>query len=921
MRRLCPASSMWILAALAALCGSAHAQGAAPGTPAGTNLILYVAPGGNDAWSGRREAPTPDGTDGPLATLTGARDAVRALRTDGALPGPVVVRIREGVYHVTGAVTFLPEDSGTAETPVSYEAYPGESPVIHGGRAIGGWRDEGRFWTADLPEARDGAWDFGAFWVNGARCTPARTPNATHPNGDYPEESDYFYTVGTVQEPDPAGGDPKLSRTRFVYNPEELKAWPTLKDAVVVVFHSWATSLHRVAGLDEANSVIEFTGPARWPFGYWQRSGQRYYVEHLFEGLDAPGEWYLNRAEGKLHYIPRPGEDMTTADAVAPVARQLLVLQGAPADGRFIEHLTFRGLRFRYSEFPIAPQGHSDAQAAFSVPAALEAVGARHCVFERCEVAHVGTYGVWFRAGCHDNRLVRSELRDLGAGGVRIGEGADPESEDTAALRNVVDNCFIHDAGRIFREAVGVWIGKSSHNTISHNEICDIRYSGLSIGWSWGFAPSSANHNIVEYNYVHNIGKGQLSDMGVIYTLGVSPGTVIRNNVFHDSISYPLVSGGWGIYFDEGSTDILAENNLVYNTLTGGLHQHYGKENRVVNNIFAYSHRGQLIRSREEDHVSFIFERNIVLFNNGQLLGSRWENDNFRMADNVYWDTTGEEPEFAGATFEEWRAKGHDANSIVADPLFVDAESGDFRLKPDSPALALGFKPFDTSDVGLYGDAEWVNKPRQISRPRFSPPPLPEPYQFSDGFEDTPVGANAARAQTLGEEGAASIRVTADTAATGERSLKFTDAPGLAHAFCPYLVYAPRQRRGLAVARFALRLEPGAVMYHEWRDNHNPYRVGPSIWLHADGRLTSSGRELMSVPGAQWIRFEIACALGAAADGTYTLTVTLPDAEPRRFEGLPVGNPRFRALDWFGFVSNADAATVFYLDDVSLEMR
>ena len=194
-------------------------------------------------------------------------------------------------------------------------------------------------------------------------------------------------------------------------------------------------------------------------------------------------------------------------------------------------------------------------------------------------------------------------------------------------------------------------------------------------------------------------------------TLGVSPGTVIRNNVFHDVISCPRVSGGWGIYFDEGSTDILAENNLVYNTLTGTLHQHYGRENRVQNNIFAFSHRGQLIRSREEEHNSFFFERNIVYFNNNQLLGSTWKNGNFDLDSNCYWSSVEEDLDFAGRTIEEWRAEGHDEHSIIADPGFVNAEAADFRLKPDSPALKVGFKPFDFSTSGLYGEPEWVNKP------------------------------------------------------------------------------------------------------------------------------------------------------------------------------------------------------------------
>ena len=210
--------------------------------------------------------------------------------------------------------------------------------------------------------------------------------------------------------------------------------------------------------------------------------------------------------------------------------------------------------------------------------------------------------------------------------------------------------------------------------------------------------------------------------MGGIYTLGVSPGTILRGNHLHDIISHPRLYGGWGLYTDEGSSEILLENNLVYNTRTGGFHQHYGRDNRVVNNIFAYSHGPQIIRSREEDHNSFCFERNIVFYNNGSLLGSTWKNGNWVMNNNCYWDTSGAKATFAGRSSDEWRAEGHDSNSIVADPRFESPQYGNFSLAADSPARDIGFLPFDISKAGLYGEPEWVARPRKIERPPFTPP-------------------------------------------------------------------------------------------------------------------------------------------------------------------------------------------------------
>ena len=683
-----------VLFALAFAQASVHAQA----------ITLYVATDGNDAWSGRTAEPNAEKTEGPLASLSGARDALRKLRVDGKLPGPALVQVRQGVYLQTEPLVLTPEDSGTWNVPIVYAGYPNERPIITGGRRVTGWKQEGNLWTTEIPEVKSGAWCFSALWVNGNRRIVARTPN-----------DGLLETAGKAPlVKDPNTGKEEPSAIAFQYAPGDIQSWKNLEDAVLVVFHSWETSAHRIASIDETNRIVTFTGKAVWPFMQWEPH-QRYYVENIFEALDQPGEWYLNRKTGILYYWPLDGENMSTAEVIAPVAKQLVVLSGAPAEGKFVDHITIEGLRFQHTDFTIEPEGHSDPQAAYSVPAAIQATGARYCTVKSCEFAHIGTYGVWLRAGSKDNRVQLNHIHDMGAGGVRIGEGGDPASDNEAAWRNWVDNNWIHDGGKIFRSGVGVWIGRSSYNTVSHNEVSDIEYSGMSVGWSWGYAPSSANHNIIEYNHIHHIDKGQLSDMGGIYTLGIAPGTILRNNLIHDISSF--LYGGWGIYPDEGSSDLLIENNVVYNCKTGGFHQHYGKENRVVNNIFAFAKEGQIIRTREEEHISFFFERNIVYFNNGRLYGSNWKNGNFRFYDNCYWDTSNPKIEFyGGVSFDDWRAKGQDLRSIIADPMFVDAEHYDFRLKPESPAIALGFRPIDASQAGLYGPAEWTDGPKKIPR-------------------------------------------------------------------------------------------------------------------------------------------------------------------------------------------------------------
>ncbi len=870
-------------------------------------VVLYVSPERRDTWTGLSPTTNAAGTDGPLASLSGARDRLRQLRAAGELDGPVRVQLQPGSYPLAEPIVFTPQDGGTPEAPVTYAGAPGWASVVSGGKTITGWREvEPGLWVASVPEARGGAWPLRSLYVNGRRAVLARSPN-----------EGYFRIAGKAAPiVDPDGNERDSGKIAFRVKPEDWTGWPDVTGANVMVFYHWETGLLPIQAVDPESATITLTGEMKWPF--W--SNQRYFVENARAALDAPGEFWLDRQEGLLYYRPRPDEDMGSASVIAPRLTQLVLIEGDVQAGLPVSNLRFEGLSFQHTNYELEPTGHCDWQAAVTVNAAIQANGASDCAIDGCEVAHIGNYAVWFAQGCQGNVVRGCYVHDTSAGGVRLGTGGIPATEPEQTRSNRVTDNLIRDIGHEFPGAVGVWVGQSSDNVIAHNEICDTYYTAISCGWSWGFNPTQCHRNRIEYNYLHDIGRGRLCDEGAIYTLGLQPGAVIRGNLIHDVWDWDEGYGAGGIYPDEGSSGILIENNVVYRTASGGLTVHYGRDLVVRNNIFAFGRDAQIHLGRRDQASTMTFERNIVYFDEGVLMQRDSE---LVSRNNVYYNTAGEELVFPlDRDWAAWQASGQDQGSIIADPLFVAPEQGDFRLRPESPALKLGFEPIDTSLAGLTGPPELIRLARSIERAPLATPRRPEPpaLTLDEGFENTPSGVTAENCITWGEAGAARIRVTDQAAATGRHSLRFEDAPGLDFAYNPHLWYSPHQTSGLARGSFDLRLEPGALFWHEWRDNASPYRVGPSVGVDATGQLKSGDQVLMNVPWGQWIHFEISAGLGKQATGAWDLVVTVPGQAPQRFMDLPC-DPRWKALEWMGFISNAEEATVFDLDNVTLKVE
>ena len=605
--------------------------------------------------------------------------------------------------------------------PVVYAAYADEVPVLSGGKTITGWKPvsgKAGQWMAEVPECKEGRWHFHQLFVNGQRRQRARTPN-----------QGFFNVEGQISTDDPA---------RFKFHAGDIREQWAGTEAEVVGLNKWQTYRVFIKAVDSATSTVTLS-QKRLPSSEEQNS--RYWIENTPDALDAPGEWYLSRREGVVYYLPLPGEDLSRAQVVRPALEQLIRLDGTASD--LVHDIILRGLTLSHTDWSIPAVGTACQQAGPDLPSALEASGARACAVENCVFSHLGCYALAFDKGSTENRIVGNELTDLGAGGVKLGDavcGVHPMRKPGAvpgrpagrrgrAGRSTRPTIVPIPTTRTAKRkqpgtmssptiasmtsaaclpvAVGVWIGQSSGNTVAHNEIFDTYYSGISCGWTWGFGPTAARGNLIEFNHIHHVGRGLMSDMGGIYTLGIQPGTVLRNNLIHDVHRYaaPAGYGGWGIYLDSTSSQIRLENNVIYHTDDGSIHQNAGQQNTIVNNVLAMNRKVQLQRSHGAPQPSFTFEHNVIYYNEGDLFWARLDEGQFSFDHNLYYRTGGQGVNFGRSNsnaipLEQWQQRGQDKHSVVADPRFVDPEHGDFSLRPDSPALTIGFKPIDLSQVG-----------------------------------------------------------------------------------------------------------------------------------------------------------------------------------------------------------------------------
>lgn len=685
-----------------------------------TATDFHVAPNGDDA--------NPGTLAKPFATPQHARDAIRAAKHQGDR-GPFSVQLAGGTYPLAETLALTAEDSGTKTAPIVWRSAPNAQAVMSGGRVIRGWRESTvngvRRWTVDLPEVKSGALSFRQLFV------------AT---GDQPYQRRFRPHLGMKRvaglTDSPKRHNPgarhREAQIDFRFAPGDFKSWENLSDVEVVVLHVWSSSRLLVQKVDTATNIVTFTGMPT--FAVNQDGLQPYFIENVKQELDEPGEWYLDRPTGALTYLPHAAESLANTRVLVPRLVKLMTLTGDYGKGSLAEYLTFDRLAFSHNESPLPREGYGGSQGNPDVPAAIELTGAGHCVFQRCTVMQTGNYGIGIGLGSQDNAVTGCRLFDLGGGGVKVGDIRMRQDAKPPELPagNRVENCAISDGGIMYFSANAVWGGIVRDTVIRHNQIWNFSYSGIALGWAWHDKPTSCAANRIESNHISNV-LTLIADGASIYTLGRQPGTVIRGNVTRDNLKSPFAKHYWqlGLYLDEGSSEMLVENNFVYHVGTQAFNINGGAHNIIRNNIlgpvydFADTKEAYVRCNKKPYAQANVFTHNLLYFDSVNTIDSAWDKSLFECRENIYWNFAGKPFHFKGKTFAQWQAGGQDTGSLNVDPLFVDPAHGDFRLKKASPAFALGFKEFDIAAAGLQPAFKDVATPAKTTPPPFYAMQLP----------------------------------------------------------------------------------------------------------------------------------------------------------------------------------------------------
>jgi parallel beta-helix repeat protein len=694
-----------------------------------------VATNGNNQWTGQLPAPNPAKTDGPFATLQRARDQLRVMRLAAPLTNGASVYVRGGTYYLASTFELDVQDAGLSNAPIVYQAYPNETPRLNGSRPITNFVA----WRGPILQANVAAQGFtNAFrqlFFNAHRQQLARYPNYVDSD---PYGSGWAYVDGPLTNM--YLDLPNDSSNSFKYKPGDVRFWARPQEVEVFIFprYNWYNNIIPVSQVDTSQRVITLAGNT----AYAIRPGDRYFVRNAFEELDAPGEYYLDNQFKVLYFWPPCG----TANPVAyaPAFETHLVLLNSA-------NITLQGFTLECAD-----------------ETAIGLHGCTNCSIFGCTLRNVLGYGIGV-FGSYGSAVIGNDIYSVGDEGIHIEGGVQATLTPGG---NLAENNYLHHVGVFDKGAAAISIAAGVGNLARYNLIHDCPRTGIVV---------RGNLCGAEYNRIYHVNL-ETDDTGGIFTSGpdwiTSRGNSIRYNYVSDSLGYGFFSGqygtphyGWGIYLDTDAAAVDVVGNVLEYCSRGGIHLHNGRDNLIVNNVLANNVDNQLtyygwtsttpewqqylpemivaynsvsadpawqnLRGMNVSPTDAVlpdglimaynqFSLNIVAFTNGTanvyglnyvpVYANPWSwNLLYGYGGALHLNIDGQQ-----VSFSDWQTMGWDPGTRVADPLFVDFAAGDYRLQPDSPALAMGFSQIPMDQIGLYSSplrATWPVTPSLAGGP------------------------------------------------------------------------------------------------------------------------------------------------------------------------------------------------------------
>ena len=552
---------------------------------------IWISPKGSDFNDGTRQFPK--------ATLTSALRQAREWRRteDNRIQGGITIYMEGGTYAFYEPVFIRPEDSGTKESPTIIRSVGDEKVILSGGISINGWKKQGKVWVADVPAFNGRPLDFRQLWVNGKKAVRARDV----------EDFEKMNRICSVDEKNEILYVPAVSIRRLIDNKGNLKA----KYAEMVLHQMWCVANLRIRSVEVQgdSAAIRFHQPESriqfehlWPRPMVTTDGHNsaFYLTNARELQDVPGEWYHDIDARKVYYYPREGEKMQEAEVIVPAVETLVRVEGTL--DRPVCHIRFEKITFSYTTWMRpSEKGHVPLQAGMYLTdgyridpkmqrnylnhpldnqgwlgrpaAAVRVVAARQIDFERCRFEHLGSTGLDYEEAVQGGVVRGCLFRDIAGNGLLVGSFSpaahethlpyNPADRREVCTQQQINNCYFTEIGNEDWGCLAIAAGYVGDVNIEHNEISEVPYSGISLGWGWTQTVNCMRNNRVHANLIHHYAK-HMYDVAGIYTLGSQPKSYVTENCVHSIYKpgYVHDPNHWFyLYTDEGSSFITVRDN------------------------------------------------------------------------------------------------------------------------------------------------------------------------------------------------------------------------------------------------------------------------------------------------------------------------------------------------------------------------